>query len=185
VTEAAADWVLAPRPMITATPTSRERGWSAVAAEQLYRELAPAVLGYLRSQHVPAPEDVLGEVFFHVARDAHRVDGDHEKRRRWVFTIAHRRLVDAWRHRAVRPQIVDGPPPDLPSVDDPVSIVDAELQDALDALTDDQRTVVLLRFVADLSLRDVARITGRRVGAVKALQCRGLDQLERALSNGR
>ena len=179
MTEVAADWVLAADPVIS---TDRDERRPDIAAE-LYRALAPAVLGYLRSQRAPDPEDVLGEVFLHVARDAHRVRGDTEKRRRWVFTIAHHRLVDAWRRRAARPQIVDGPVPDRPAVDDQVTIADPELQGALDALTDDQRTVVLLRFVADLPLRDVAKITGRRVGAVKALQHRGLDELQRALSD--
>jgi hypothetical protein len=41
--------------------------------------------------------------------------------------------------------------------------------------------VVTLRFLGDLSLEDVAKITKRRVGAVKALQHRGLEQLERML----
>jgi RNA polymerase sigma-70 factor (ECF subfamily) len=41
--------------------------------------------------------------------------------------------------------------------------------------------VVALRFVADLSLAAVADINGRRVGAVKALQRRGLARLRRLL----
>jgi RNA polymerase sigma factor (sigma-70 family) len=179
VTEVSADWVLVPE-SVTAFATSRDEVRRGIA-EQLYRELAPAVLGYLRSQRAPDPEDVLGEVFLHVARDAHRCRGDTDGRRQWVFTIAHRRLVDAWRRRAARPQVVDGPVPERSTLDVGTTIIDDELQDALDALTDDQRTVVLLRFVADLPLRDVARITGRRVGAVKALQHRGLDELQRAL----
>jgi DNA-directed RNA polymerase specialized sigma24 family protein len=39
-----------------------------------------------------------------------------------------------------------------------------------------------LRFVADLPLRDVAKITGRRTGAVKMAQARGLAALQRALT---
>ena len=38
-----------------------------------------------------------------------------------------------------------------------------------------------LRFIADLSLEDVARITGRTTGAVKAMQARGLASLARIL----
>jgi hypothetical protein len=63
-----------------------------------------------------------------------------------------------------------------------VDVADPQLQAAIDALTDDQRAVVLLRFVGDLSLHDVARITRRRIGAVKALQHRALAALERALA---
>jgi DNA-directed RNA polymerase specialized sigma24 family protein len=41
--------------------------------------------------------------------------------------------------------------------------------------------VVVLRFVADLSLETVASMTGRSVGSVKAAQHRGLTQLRLAL----
>jgi RNA polymerase sigma-70 factor (ECF subfamily) len=51
------------------------------------------------------------------------------------------------------------------------------LVDALGRLTPDQREVVTLRFVADLSLEDVAEVTHRPVGAVKSLQHRGLRNL--------
>jgi RNA polymerase sigma factor (sigma-70 family) len=151
-------------------------------AAALYRELAPAVLGYLRSQRAPDPEDLLGEVFFHVARDVHGVRGDADARRRWVFTIAHHRLVDVWRRCAARPPTTDARLPDQPVLDDQLDSIDPALQAAIDTLTEDQRAVVLLRFVADLSLEDVARITHRRVGAVKALQHRGLAALEHALA---
>ncbi len=152
------------------------------AAAALYRELAPAVLGYFRSQRAPDPEDLLGDVFLHVARNIRRCHGDAEARRRWVFTIAHHRLVDAWRRQAARPISADQPPPEQPVVDESVDSIDPGLQAAIDTLTPDQREVVLLRFVADLSLRDVARVTGRGLGAIKALQHRGLAALERALT---
>jgi RNA polymerase sigma-70 factor (ECF subfamily) len=59
---------------------------------------------------------------------------------------------------------------------------DPGLVEALDALSADQREVLVLRFVADLSLEAVAKITRRRVGAVKALQHRALENLRRAVS---
>ena len=61
--------------------------------------------------------------------------------------------------------------------------LDPELLRALAALTDDQREVVVLRYVADLSVRDVARILDRRAGAVKMLQARGLAALEQRLAD--
>ena len=51
-------------------------------------------------------------------------------------------------------------------------------------LTPDQREVVTLRFVADLAIEEVARITGRPVGAVKSLQHRALRALASAMSMG-
>jgi RNA polymerase sigma-70 factor (ECF subfamily) len=138
-------------------------------------------MGYLRAQQVPDPEDVLGEVFLQVARDLHRVRGDDEAVRRWVFSVARHRVIDDARRRARRPAIATQDVPDLPAgpEHDPF---DPELVDALDRLTDDQREVVVLRFVADLSLEQVARITHRRVGAVKAIQHRALTALGTTVS---
>jgi RNA polymerase sigma-70 factor (ECF subfamily) len=48
-------------------------------------------------------------------------------------------------------------------------------------LTPDQRSVVALRVIADLSLEETAGILGKSVGAVKALQKRGLARLRRDL----
>ncbi len=56
--------------------------------------------------------------------------------------------------------------------------------DALALLSPDQHEVIVLRFVADLPLAAVAKITGRRVGAVKALQHRALENLRNAVSPG-
>lgn len=153
------------------------------AAGDVYRELAPAVLGYLRAQRVPDPEDVLGEVFVQVARDlaAGRFDGDAAALRRWVFSIAHNRSMDAYRKRTRRATIAAEA--SLPAgsvtseIDDPI---DPTLVAALATLSPDQREVLVLRFVADLPLEAVAKVTGRRVGAVKALQHRGLENLRKA-----
>jgi len=158
-------------------------------AAQLYRLLAPTVLGYLRSQRVPDPEDALGEVFLQVARDLGRFRGDHAALRRWVFSIAHNRAMDAHRKAARQRSTLEAelaesssgaaatrhaPPPPDP--------LDPELVDALATLSAEQREVVVLRFVADLPLETVAKITGRKVGAVKALQHRALENLRRAVS---
>jgi RNA polymerase sigma-70 factor, ECF subfamily len=51
----------------------------------------------------------------------------------------------------------------------------------LDQLSEDQREVVLLRIVGDLSLEQTATALGKRVGAVKALQHRALAALRRIL----
>lgn len=149
-------------------------------AGDAYRNLAPAVLGYLRSQRAPDPEDILGEVFLQVARDWRKFRGDAPALRRWVFSIAHNRLLDARRRESRRPRTSAGPVPDNGGAP-PAQGLDPELAAALASLTAEQREVIVLRFVADLSLEDVARITRRRVGAVKAMQHRGLEALGRVL----
>ncbi|HEU4894314.1 MAG TPA: sigma factor-like helix-turn-helix DNA-binding protein, partial [Acidimicrobiia bacterium] len=50
------------------------------------------------------------------------------------------------------------------------------------SLTDEQQQVLSLRVVADLSLEETARVMGKRVGAVKALQRRALATVRGRLS---
>ena len=149
-------------------------------AGEAYRLLSAQVLGYFRAQRVSDPEDLVGEVFLQVARDIGRFRGDDADLRRWVFSIAHNRLIDARRREQRRPQTAGQELPDLPAADRAAPL-DPALVEALDTLTPDQREIVVLRFVADLSLEQVARITGTSVGAVKALQHRGLQRLARAV----
>lgn len=132
--------------------------------------------GYLRGQGVQDADDVLSEVFLQVARALPRFRGTDDEVRPWVFTIARHRVIDAHRRRAVRPQVASSTVPDraAPVAEDPI---DEGLVAALQRLTDDQREVVVLRFVADLPLEEVASLTGRTEGAVKSMQHRALAQL--------
>lgn len=148
-------------------------------AGEVYRTLGPAVLGYLRGQRVDDPDDLLGEVFYQVARSLPTFEGGADELRRWVFAIARNRVIDARRRRARRPRTVA-----LEGHDEATGGFegrDEELIAALGALTPDQREVVALRFIADLSLEDVADLTGRTVGATKSMQHRALEQLARRL----
>lgn len=143
------------------------------------------MLGYLRSQRVPDPEDVLGEVFLQVARDIGRFSGDDAALRRWVFSIAHNRSMDAHRRAkrdrsTLEAEVAEGR--SAVGDDAPTEALDPELIAALATLSADQREVVVLRFVADLPLEAVAKITGRSAGAVKAMQHRAMDNLRKAVS---
>lgn len=164
------------------------REGSEAAWQELYEGLAPAVLGYLRANGAPDPEDVLSEVFLQVARDVGHFEGDERGFRSWAFTIAHHRLIDARRHSARRPvELSPDPPEPRGSVDDAADealarIGGEEVQRVLGTLSDDQRAVLLLRVIGDLSVEDVAKAVGKRPGAVKALQRRGLASIKRELA---
>jgi RNA polymerase sigma-70 factor (ECF subfamily) len=154
-----------------------------VTAEEIYRTLAPRVVGYLRARGADDPEDLAGEVFLQVARDLPRFRDreDPEAVRRWVFTIARNRLADAGRRAKRRPRSSGRDVPDQPAPSAPEPF-DPELLSALAQLTGDQREVLALRFVADLPLEDVAQLTKRTVGATKSLQHRALENLRAAVS---
>jgi RNA polymerase sigma factor (sigma-70 family) len=167
------------------------REGSEVAWREIYDDLAPVVLGYLRANRAPDPEDVLGEVFLQVARDISRFEGDDRGFRSWVFTIAHHRLIDARRHSARRPvELTAEPPEPRGRADDAADealrkISSKEVQRVLATLSEDQRAVLLLRVIGDLSIEEVAKAVGKRPGAVKALQRRGLAAVKRQLGRSR
>jgi RNA polymerase sigma-70 factor (ECF subfamily) len=146
--------------------------------EGVYDELAPAVLGYFRSHRMADPEGLTGDVFLAVTQRLHTFEGDAPALRRWVFTIAHHRRVDEIR-RATR--LAPPGPPGTEAVEDEDPF-DPALVAALSTLTDEQRQVVVLRHVADLSVEDVAEITGRTPGSVKMLSARGLEALAARLA---
>src|SRR5436190_22044662 len=164
------------------------RQGSEAAWQELYGGLAPVVLGYLRANNAPVPEDVLGEVSLQVARDISRFDGEERGFRSWVFTIAHHRLIDARRHFARRPVDLSADPPEpIDRADDAAEEALAligieEVQRVLAAISDEQRMVLLLRVLADMSIDDVAKAIDKRPGAVKALQRRGLAAVRRELA---
>jgi len=102
----------------------------------------------------------------------------------WLYRLAHNRVVD--HYRALRPTVTlipevhegiedTGPPLDL-------NIDSADLLKALHTLTDDQRDVIVLRFVQGMSGREVAQAMGKREDAIRALQFRALATLRRILS---
>lgn len=170
--------------VLVAARSGAEWAWA-----ELYRGLAPTVLGYLRARGAPEPEDLLGEVFLQVVRDLPRFDGSEDMFRAWVFTIAHNRLIDAGRRQQRRPRVDT-----RASLDERSSGVGDSEEEALAALQEghihrvigrlsqDQQSVLLLRILGDLTVEEVARVLGKRPGAVKALQRRGLAALARGLS---
>lgn len=167
---------------------TRAREGDPVAWSDLYHGVAPLVIGYLRAQRLPDPEDVAGEVMLEVVRGIDRFQGDAAGFRSWVLTIAHHRLLDSRRRETRRPSTPRAPDDlDAPTATDDVEAeVLAELgfgrlEPALAALTAEQRNVMLLRVIGDLSVADVARILDKRPGAVKQLQRRATAAMRRYL----
>jgi RNA polymerase sigma factor (sigma-70 family) len=158
----------------------------------LYRRYSNLVVGYLRGQGATDPEDLASEVFVGVIRGLDKFKGDEAAFRSWLLVIAHRRLLDERRRLRRRPADVVQPDR-LHSVAEAGKIGDVEaaalerigtarVLHALDELTDEQRTVVLLHTVGGLTLPQIASMLGKRLAAVKSLHRRGLASAARALN---
>lgn len=155
---------------------------------QAYRDLAPAVLGYLRARGVADSEAVTQDVFIALYPRMGSVTGGAAGLKTLVFTIAHARSVDHHRRLARTPRLVGYDPEDQtraePSTEE-LALgrgLGIGILTLLDGLSADQREVIALRVIADLSLEQTAAITGRSTGAVKQLQRRALLALRRQLA---
>jgi RNA polymerase sigma factor (sigma-70 family) len=157
------------------------------AYDRLYRSLAPAVAGYLRVQGAAEPDDLTSEVFERAFLKLSGFSGSEAQFRSWVFTIAHNRLTDERRRLGRRPQRADGEVPETVAADTDVEaeaarrLATERVRRLCDGLAPDQRDVLLLRMLADLTVEDIAVALGKSPGAVKALQRRALATLRRQL----
>lgn len=158
------------------------------AWSRLYGELAGPVLGYLRRQGSRQAEDLLGEVWLQIARNIGTFEGDEAGFRSWVFTVAHHRVIDERRRRTRKPEEL------VADVDEPGSwdltaetaidrVATDRVQEMIERLVPAQRDVLLLRIVGGLTIPEIAEALGKRVGAVKALQRRGLEALKRLVDS--
>jgi RNA polymerase sigma factor (sigma-70 family) len=172
--------------LLAAARTGDEGAWA-----EIFGELSPAVLGYLRGSAVADPENVLGDTFLQVARDVAEFEGDWGGFKAWVFTIAHHRLIDARRSAGRRPAdlVAEVPEPETEPMPDAAEqamerIGTEQVHEVLAVLSKDQRAVVLLRIIGDLSIEQCADALGKRPGAVKQLQRRGLAAVRKQLQRG-
>ena len=173
--------------LLAAAQAGAEWAW-----DRLYRELAPRVRGYLVSLGSDDPDDLLGEVWLQVARKIGSFSGDEAGFRSWVFMIAHHRSIDERRRRSRRPlKLVDDEGRDdwagvTESAEESAlaEIGTSEVLRMLDQLTNQQRDVLALRVIGDLTVEQVAGIVGKRPAAVKALQRRALRTLKRKTEQG-
>jgi len=166
------------------------------AWDRCYRWLAPAVAGYLRVQGAREVDDLTSEVFLAMFRNIDTFSGTEANFRSWVFVIAHRRIQDERRRRFRRPagDTLDNAAierlgrqaaargSDNNAADEAIQVIGTDRAVAMCAgLVPDQREVVLLRVLGDLTVDQVAEVLGKSPGAVKQLQRRAFEALRKHL----
>ncbi|MBL9136185.1 MAG: sigma-70 family RNA polymerase sigma factor [Verrucomicrobiales bacterium] len=139
----------------------------------------------LRDEHLAL--DVVQETFLKAFRhlDSLRDDARFGS---WLFGIAHQNIVSHWR-RLGRSPFSDDPVPESESSADPepgFDLIRVEEREAVlaavDALPSAQRVVILLHFLEDFPLAEIAAITGTFVGTVKSRLHYGKAALRQRLS---
>ena len=131
-------------------------------------------------------DQIVGDVFAKLCEHLLAGGGPRANLRSYLYEIAYHLFVDEVRHshrtapiEAVSSTFTDGSSTDV-SVEDRFlyeTIQRAIMKD----LTDDQRHVIILRFMEGFSLKETAVIIGKKVGNVKVIQTRAIAVLREAL----
>lgn len=163
------------------------------AVGEVYVNLADRLLGYLiaRVRDRATAEDLLEATFIELLRKGHTINGGAAAIKVWLFRSAYFNALDHIRKVKRRAEdsvedfthldVEDGDatPGEIAVRNERRQVVRA----AMGHLSEDQRTVLQMRYVGELSAPEVAEVLGKTEGAVRSLQHRGERALARLLAD--
>ncbi len=131
-------------------------------------------------------DHIVGDVFAKLLEQLSSGNGPTSNLRSYLYETAYHRIIDETRYarRRVPLEVADSLRQDIHSVFLRVEdqILFKEILHVLqNELTDDQRHVIVLRFLEDFSLRETAAVMGKTVDHVKVIQSRALAALRKSL----
>jgi RNA polymerase sigma-70 factor (ECF subfamily) len=169
----------------------RARKLDANALAQIHDQYYPEIYRYVRYRldNEQVCEDITSEVFLRLLDALHQNRGPNQSLRGWLFGTASNLVNDHLRHRYARPVEELKEHSDDGHIDEsnsPEQFLDdsfqrQEVRHAFQKLTSEQQHVLALRFADERSLDETARVIGKSISAVKALQFRALASLRRYL----
>jgi RNA polymerase sigma-70 factor (ECF subfamily) len=181
--EAASDHILREWELVQRAQTLEEG-----ALADLYSSYYPRIYNYafLHLGDIQAAEDLSSEVMLKVLESIKKYRFRGTPFSAWVFRIARNRLIDLHRRRKRRGEVDLTQP--LAAVQTSPEVLAERALDrgqihlALKYLTDEQRQVIVLKFIQGFDNASISRVLRRSEGAVKSLQHRALNSLRRIMS---
>ena len=152
--------------------------------ERLYAAHAERLFSFLayRTGDRALAEDLVADTFERAMRARRRFDRRRGAETTWLYTIALNLLRDHGRRRAAESRALERheqPNPELP----PETVErGSDLQRAMARLSDEEREAIALRFGADLTLPEIAKVQGERLTTVEGRVYRALRKLRDDLS---
>jgi RNA polymerase sigma-70 factor (ECF subfamily) len=165
---------------------ARAQGGDRGALEELYLEHFDRIYSYLHltvgNRH--DAEDLTTQTFLKMLESIGRFRWGTAPFSAWLFRIAHNLAMDHFRaRRRWQPEEEVPEPPGLAAVsaeDEAMTAFASEsMFDLIDQLSDEQRQVLILKFVFNFSNAEAAAVLDKSEGAVKSLQHRALASLQR------
>lgn len=150
--------------------------------DEFYAAAAPGVVRqvYALTGDLEEARDVAQEAFARAWNRWARLSS-YDAPEAWVRTVAHRLAVSAWRRGVTRAAAYrrHGPAADVAAPDADAVV----LARGLRALPDNHRRVLVLHYLADLSVEQIAAEMGVPSGSVKAWLSRGRAALAAAIGS--
>ena len=151
--------------------------------ERLYADHAQGLYAFLayRTGNPVLAEDLVADTFERVLTTRRPFDPRRASEKTWIYSIALNRLRDLARRDAAEGRAVARLSAGAPSGNGHGGYESAETRQvvmaALATLGDDEREVLALRYGADLSLADMARVLGLPRSTVEGRLYKGLKHL--------
>lgn len=166
----------------------RAQGRDCEAFAALYRAQVGAVSRYVGAivRHRESAEDAVGQTFLLAWRDLAALRKP-ERFEAWLFRIAHNQAIEALKGRSTTPlDELAEEPPDEGTFRSPAEVLERHtdvqwLRRGLLRLPEEQRAVLILRFLCARSHAEVAQQLGKSEEAVRALQHRALERMRREM----
>ncbi len=148
--------------------------------ERIYRFV------YFRVEDQQTAEDITSQVFLKAWSNLDRFSFNRTPYLAWLYTIAHNAVIDHYRTRKVTAALDDVQLSQQDHAEVVENAIDLNtemttIKEALQTLTDDQQKVLTLKFIEGMSNNEIASHLGKREGAIRALQMRGLQALAKQL----
>src|SRR3972149_1499440 len=154
------------------------------AFTELYRRHVDLIFRYalLRVGDEHVAEDLTSEVFTRALEGLATYEDRGAPFAAWLYRIANARVIDYWRSARRSEVSFDAAEFDV-AIDESTrdGIAYRALGQALRRLTAEQQEVIILKYVEGFDTAEIAALTGRGEGAVKALQHRALASLARLM----
>ena len=145
---------------------------------------------YIRVEDHQTAEDITSTVFLKAWENLKGYQPRGIPFRAWLFRIARNSVIDHYRTRkqsAPLDAVINVVEDDAQPLSERIGerLQTDEVLAYMQKLTEDQRNVLALKFVQGLTTKEIAQALGKRQGAVRALQMRGLQTLAKLMENHR